>query len=109
MDIDHLIIPDASPRFSMVARYEYDVKLLYLMPTPLKQWCVKHQINYSGLVDGLKRGRTKAKLDSKRMGKGTRMNLPASPVITVDCSEFMNDETEDAIALAANQKQLNNG
>lgn len=107
-DIDHLIIPDASPRFSMVARYEYDIKKLYLMPTPLKQWCVKHQINYSGLIDGLKRGRTKAKSDTKRMGKGTRMNLPPSPVIVIDCSEFMNDETEEVIAAAANVKQVQN-
>lgn len=105
-DIDHLIIPDASPRFSMVARYEYDLKMLYLLPTPLKQWCVKHQINYSGFVEGLKRGRTKAKSDTKRMGKGTRMNLPPSPVLAVDCSEFMNDETEDLISVGAGEKQI---
>jgi hypothetical protein len=105
-DIDHLIIPDASPRFSMVARYEYDIKMLYLLPTPLKQWCVKHQINYSGFIDGLRRGRTKAKADNKRLGKGTRMNLPPSPVIVVDCSEFMNEDTEDLIATAAGEKQV---
>lgn len=104
-DIDHLIIPDASPRMAMVARYEYDIKKMYLMPTPLKQWCVKHQINYSGFIDGLKKGRTKAKYDNKRMGKGTRMNLPPSPVIVIDCSEFMNDDTEDNIAIAANEKE----
>lgn len=105
-DIDHLIIPDASPRFSMVARYEYDIKMLYLLPTPLKQWCVKHQINYSGFIEGLRRGRTKAKSDNKRLGKGTRMNLPPSPVIVVDCSEFMNEDTEDLIATAAGEKQV---
>ena len=105
-DIDHLIIPDASPRMAMVARYEYDIKKMFLMPTPLKQWCVKHQINYSGFIDGLKRGRTKAKYDTKRMGKGTRMNLPPSPVVVIDCSEFMNDDTEDAIAASANEKEI---
>ena len=105
-DIDHLIIPDASPRFAMVARYEYDIKKLYLMPTPLKQWCVKHQINYSGFVDGLKRGRTKAKYDNKRMGKGTRMNLPPSPAIVIDCTEFMNDDTEEVLASTANEKEI---
>jgi hypothetical protein len=105
-DLDHLIIPDASPRFAMVARYEYDVKKLYLLPTPLKKWCVQHQINYSGLIDGLKRGRTNASLGKQRMGKGTRMNLPSSPVIIIDCAEFMNDETESILASAASEKEI---
>jgi hypothetical protein len=105
-DLDHLIIPDASPRFAMVARYEYDVKKLYLLPTPLKKWCVQHQINYSGLIDGLKRGRTNASLGKQRMGKGTRMNLPSSPVIIIDCAEFMNDETENILASAASEKEI---
>jgi hypothetical protein len=78
------------------------------MPTPLKQWCVKHQINYSGFVDGLKRGRTKAKYDNKRMGKGTRMNLPPSPAIVIDCTEFMNDDTEEVLASTANEKEIFN-
>ena len=105
-DLEHLIIPDASPRFAMVARYEYDIKKLYLLPTPLKKWCVQHQINYSGLVDGLKRGRTKAVLGKQRMGKGTRMNLPSSPALILDCTEFLDDETEDILAAAASEKEI---
>lgn len=99
--LDHLITPDALPRSSLVARYEYDIKRLYLMPKPLKEWCGKQQINYSGFVDGLKAGRTNATHDKQRMGKGTNMNLPPVVVLVVDCSEFMNEETEQIIAAGA--------
>ena len=99
--LDHLITPDALPRLGLVARYEYDIKKLFILPKPLKEWCGKQQINYSGFIDGLKTGRTKAKGDKQRMGKGTNMNLPAVPVIVIDCSEFMNEETEQTIAAGA--------
>jgi len=99
--LDHLITPDALPRLGLVARYEYDIKRLCILPKPLKEWCGKQQINYSGFVEGLKAGRTKAKGDKQRMGKGTNMNLPPVPVIVIDCSEFMNEETEQVIAAGA--------
>jgi hypothetical protein len=99
--LDHLIQPDATPRFALVARYEYDTKRLFLLPKPLKEWCGKHQINYAGLVEGLKIGRTKAKRESARLGKGTHINLPPKDVLVVDCSSFIDDETEDEIATKA--------
>jgi len=99
--LDHLITPDALPRVGLVARYEYDIKRLYILPKPLKEWCGKQQINYSGFIDGLRSGRTQARSDKQRMGKGTNMNLPAVPVIVIDCSEFMNEETEQTIAAGA--------
>ncbi len=99
--LDHLIQPEASPRFALVARYEYDIKRLFLLPKPLKEWCGKHQINYNGLVEGLKIGRTKAKRESARLGKGTHINLPPKDVLIIDCSAFVDDETEDTIAAKA--------
>ena len=99
--LDHLIQPDATPRFALVARYEYDTKRLFLLPKPLKEWCGKHQINYAGLVEGLKIGRTKAKRESARLGKGTHINLPPKDVLVVDCSAFIDDEIEDEIATKA--------
>ena len=99
IDFDTLIAPVASPRGNnLVARYEYDVKKLYLMPKPLREWCAKQQINYSGFVDGLKSGRTKATKAKVRLSKGTHMSFPPVDVIVVDCSEFMTDETEEAMA-----------
>jgi hypothetical protein len=92
--LEHLVIPDATPRISMVARYEYDIKMLFIYPKPLKEWCTKQQINYQGFIDALKRGRTKAKLGKKRMAKGTHMNLPAADVLHVNCEEFLDDVPE---------------
>jgi hypothetical protein len=99
--LDHLIQPDASPRVQLVARYEYDVKKLYLLPKPLKEWCAKHQINYSGLVEGLKSGPTKAKNMVKRFGAGTHINMPPASCWELDCSSFLTDETEETIAAGA--------
>lgn len=90
--LEHLIIPDATPRMSLAARYEYDVKKLYLMPKPLKDWCIKNQHNYGAFTQGLKEGKTKAIMKKMRMGKGTNMNLPPSDVWMLDCSDFLEDE-----------------
>lgn len=105
--LDHLITPDAIPRVAFVARYEYDIKKLYLLPKPLKEWCGKQQLNYSGFVDGLKTGRTNATKAKMRLSKGTYMNLPPVDVLMIDCREFLNDETEQAMAASATiiQKQ----
>ena len=83
--LDHLILPDATPRMSLVARYEYDIKKLYLLPKPFKLWCVKQQIDYSNILDALKSGRTKAKKEKIRLGRGTHMNMPAADVWTLLC------------------------
>lgn len=91
-DIEKLIIPDASPKMMFVARYEYDVKHLFVFQDFLKSWCGKKQINYEGLVTALKKGRTKAQRVKKRMSTGTRMNLPTVNVLFIDCTGFMEDD-----------------
>lgn len=98
--LEHLIIPDASPRIQLVARYEYDVKKMYLLPKPLREWCSKQQINYQTFVESLKTGSTRAVTKKIRMGKGTHMNLPPSDTLVIDCSEFMSDEVEQTLAAA---------
>jgi len=99
--LDHLVQPDGVPRGQLVARYEYDVKKLYLLVKPLKEWCGKQQINYAGFVDGLKTGSTKAIKTKARLGKGTRVNLPPTDVLILDCTGFLNDETEQIMATTA--------
>lgn len=99
--LDHIIVPDATPRISLIARYEYDVKLLFIYPNPLREWCVKRQVNYEGLVDSLKRGRTKAEMAKKRMGKGTHMNLPPTNVLCIKCEEFLDEAAEQELAATA--------
>ena len=99
--LDKIIVPDGSPRGQFVARYEYDVKKLYLLIKPLKSWCGKQQINYAGFVDGLKTGSTKAIKAKVRLGKGTHINMPPTDVLVLDCTGFMDDETEQALATTA--------
>ena len=97
--LDQLITPEAAPRGNnFVARYEYDLKKLYLLPKPLREWCGKQQINYNGFVEGLKTGRTKAIKAKVRLSKGTNMNFPPVDALVVDCSGFLDDEVEQAMA-----------
>jgi hypothetical protein len=109
MGLDHLITPDATPRGnSFVARYEYDIKKMYLLPKPLKEWCGKQQINYAGFVEGLKSGRTKAIKAKVRLSKGTQMSFPPVDVLIIDCSEFLDDEAEDTLAATSAISQAQN-
>jgi len=84
-DIVSLVIPEALPRGKLVARYETDLKRVYLIPKPLKAWCGEQQINYNSFIHDLKTklGATSTKM---RLSKGTHMNLPVTHVVAVDCS-----------------------
>lgn len=110
MGLDHLIAPDATPRGNMfVARYEYDIKKLYLLPKPFKDWCGRQQLNYAGVVDGLKVGRTKAIKAKARLSKGTHMSFPPVDVLIIDCSGFLDDDVEEAMATTAAVLQAQTG
>ena len=64
----------------------------------------KKQINYEGFIDSLKRGRTKAKIDKKRMGKGTRISLAPLNVLWVNCEGFMDEDREEEFTAIAQHK-----
>ena len=83
--LDSLIVPEALPRGKLVARYETDLKRVYLIPKPLRMWCGEQQINYSAFLQDLRTimGATKTKM---RLSKGTHMQLPPTDVIVVNCS-----------------------
>ena len=89
--INSIIQPEALPRNKLVARYETDVKKLYLIPKPLRLWCGEQQINYAAFVSDLieKLGAKKMKV---RLSKGTQLNMPATDVIVVQFTEEL-DET----------------
>ena len=80
--MDSIIVPEANPRNKLVARYETDVKKLYLMPKPFRAWCGEQQINYTALISDMmeKLGAVKMKM---RISKGTQLNLPPTDVIVV--------------------------
>jgi Domain of unknown function (DUF927) len=97
-DTEQFVAPDATPRGAFVLRYEYDIKQLYIQTQPLRDWCVKRQIPYEGLMDGLKIGRTQARVVKKRMGKGTHSNPPPVSAVRVDCKGWLDETTERALA-----------
>lgn len=81
---DVLITPDAAPRANWVMRHEYDINTLFLMVKPLKQWCTKQGINFIWLMDACRKGELQGRKGKVRMGKGTRINLPAMEALVVN-------------------------
>ena len=90
--LDQLVPIGASPRTTLVARYEPDTKLLFLRIKPFREWCTDQQINYASLVDELKDKRG-AKRIKKRLTKGTDFNMPAQDVLQIKFEGF--DEVVD--------------
>jgi|TARA_X000001382_G_scaffold130935_3_gene127988 hypothetical protein len=84
-EISTLVVPEAVPRGKLVARYETDLKKAYLLPKPLKKWCVEQQINYTSFIQDLKL-KLNGKKGKVRLSKGTHMNLPPTHVIIIDCT-----------------------
>mgnify|MGYP003629513942 FL=1 len=73
--MDMLVIPDAIPRSQkLVARYEPDTKLIFIIPKYLKSWSVEQQINYGQLVTDLKE-KMGATYKKTRLTKGTAMDM----------------------------------
>ena len=102
--LDVLVVPDATPRGRLVARYETDLKRAYLLPKPLRKWCIAQQINYSSFVQELMESLNGKKM-KMRLSKGTQMNLPPTDVILVDCSNMEIIESEDDEAIEEDEDQ----
>jgi hypothetical protein len=81
--LDALIDPKATPRMQFVARYETDTKKLFIIPKVFKQWTVKQQLNYGGMISQMKKEMNLVHM-KKRLSKGTAMDMPAMNVISID-------------------------
>jgi len=89
-------LADKDPRSFIVARYEPDLEKLYLSPAPLKEWCVKSQINFTKFIDDLKK-RYYAENKNVRLFKGTSMGkIPAVKLWVLNFTlEKANDSSEE--------------
>lgn len=94
--LDQLVPIGASPRGTLIARYEPDTKLLFLRLKPFREWCIDQQINYQGVVDDLK-STMGAKRTKKRLTKGTDFNLPADWVLEMEFTELETDDGSKGI------------
>ena len=89
--LDQLVPVGATPRNTLIARYEPDTKLLFLRLKPFREWCIDQQINYQGVVDDLKE-KLGAKRIKKRLTKGTDFNLPPDWVLEMKFTEMGHDD-----------------
>jgi len=81
--IDELVVPDQQPRTAdIVGRYETDLNILDLLPTPFKAWLAEQQVNYNSVIAELKT-KYQAKKIKVRLTKGTKLQMPVADVIEV--------------------------
>lgn len=80
--IDELVVPDLQPRVDIVGRYETDLKQLYIVIKPFRNWLAEQQVNFNSVFEELRTTLQGAKLKA-RITKGTRVNLPATDVVMV--------------------------
>lgn len=85
--LETLVVPTAQPRQHLIARYETDTKIIFLLPKPLRDWCIAQQISYSGLIQEMEAGMGAVR-KKVRLAKGTNLNLPPTEAIIVDCKRF---------------------
>lgn len=81
--IDDLVTPDQQPKTAdIVGRYETDLHVLFLLPTPFKAWLAEQQINYNSVLSELK-AKYSAKKSKIRLTKGTKMRMNVVDTIEV--------------------------
>jgi hypothetical protein len=88
----HIKIPEKDPRTWIVGRYEPDTKLLYLGKKPLKEWCIKYQIDFLSMEKDLFNHPTLAgKSVTLSLTKGVSLHTPATRLIRInmDCSNMV--------------------
>ena len=83
--LEALILPDATPISRWVARHEYDLNKLYVLPKPFKDWCVKQGHNYATICDMVK-DTMQGENIKIRLGRGTKIALPPQHVIAMTWS-----------------------
>ena len=94
---EEFVVPDASPRGQYVARYETDLKRLYLLPKPFKLWCSKLQLNPLAMIKGLAE-EYKVERIKIRLGRGTKLDIPPADVYAINFAieDHVNEHVEDS-------------
>jgi len=79
-------MPTLEPRGELLIRYEPDNKDLYISAKAFKEFCVRQQINYKGILRELGEVGIYKGPVNKRMSKGMRIVAPAVRVLHFDAS-----------------------
>jgi hypothetical protein len=95
-------MPLLEPKGELMIRYEPDTKELFVAAKAFKDFCVRQQINYKGVIKELQQLGIFTEALNKRMSKGMRVVSPAVRVLKFDASnsDFLQMDaqlsTEDA-------------
>ena len=91
-------MPVMEPRGELLVRYEPDTKEVFISAKAFKEYCVRNQLNYKGLLTDLHKIGVYKETMNKRMSKGMRVVSPAVRVLKLDASnhDFLHLETEEA-------------
>ena len=81
--IDELVVPDQQPKTAdIIGRYETDLNVLFLLPTPFKAWLADQQVNYNSVLAELK-AKYSVKKSKIRLTKGTKMRMNVVDTIEI--------------------------
>jgi len=81
--IDDLVVPDQQPKTAdIIGRYETDLNVLFLLPTPFKAWLAEQQVNYNSVLAELK-AKYSVKKSKIRLTKGTKMRMNVVDTIEI--------------------------
>lgn len=87
---DQIASARRDPNQKIVARYEPDTRMVYIVLKPFRAWCVNQQCNYAETLELMKK-ELNATSTRIRMTKGTGVNMPASRVLSLHC-DFLDVE-----------------
>jgi hypothetical protein len=92
--LDQLVVPEMQPRVKLVARYETDIRRLHIPTRPLKHWCAKQRLNYDSVEKAVIE-RLRGVKNKVRMGRGTKLDLPAVVALSMDFDYVGRSEGSD--------------
>jgi hypothetical protein len=96
-------LPELEPKGALYIRFEPDTKRLFVDYKHFREECIRAQINFKEVLDGLKKSGAYVRAGSKRLSKGMRINT--LPVYAIEFDTSVNDfldmegfipESEDA-------------
>ncbi len=84
-------LPTVEPRGELFIRYEPDTKRMYFAVKPFREYCIKRQINYKGILEAFKKTGVFVGATNKRLSKGMRIQAPAVRTLEFDTdhSDFL--------------------
>ena len=93
VNMENIIMPDATPLYNWVARLEYDINRLYLVPHTWKEWIMKRGHTTNSVYALMKRDMN-METKKQRLGKGTKLKTPLQHLLVVEWEE-KDDEVDD--------------